>query len=389
MTYIDLDESIDEDEILEESLDTMATAFPGWSASTGNLDYWLLQIVARLAATVYAQEGYVSEEIFSRFGEEIIGVAPIAATSATVDSTWTAVDNAGYTIPAGTTVSIAATGSETYAFRVTEQVDIPAGSTATSAGEVTLSAVTPGEDANGLTEDPVLQDAYAWVSTIELTGTTSGGVDAETGEDYLDRLRDSLTLLTLTPVIPADVEILARSVAGVDRVVALDGYDVVGDTYGNDRVVHVVGLDAAGANLSSDVKDEIDELLQDRREVNFTFTIGNATESTVKVTTAVHPRTGWDSATVIDNVEAALTTYLSRERWGTPSFGDPASNGGWINQDTVRRNELIALVDQVEGVDYVSTLTLALQANVLGTSDVSLPGPAPLVTAGTLTVTTV
>lgn len=99
------------------------------------------------------------------------------------------------------------------------------------------------------------------------------------------------------------------------------------------------------------------------------------TITSVDVAATVKVLAGYDGAEVAQAVEDTVVAYL-----------DPTS---WEWGGTVRRNELIALVDGVPGVDYVVALTLAAHGGGLGTADVALAGVAPLAdtTAADVTIT--
>jgi hypothetical protein len=87
-------------------------------------------------------------------------------------------------------------------------------------------------------------------------------------------------------------------------------------------------------------------------------------------------------------VQAALTSYLSPVNWGQPPYGDPTVvPGGWVNTTTVRYLELAQVVADVEGVNYVSSLTFRVSGGTLATTDITMSGPAPLTRPGVMTVT--
>jgi hypothetical protein len=379
----------DPEQLAEDCFDQMQSWYPTWEPDENALDVRMFRTLATVIgaplATLLVAE---LERIFGRFGEVVFGLAPQVAVAATAETTWTAIDNAGYTIAAGTQVAIATAGDTTVGFRVLSEVSIPAGSTATAAGEVVIEAVIAGADGNGLDGDPELIDALTWVdSIVQTTAETSGGEDAETPDEYLDRLRETLTLLSDHAILPRDVEILAMQVPGVGRALALDTYNPADSTFDNEKYVAVAVTDEEGAALSSPVKDAVEALLALHREVNFVFNAMDPDEfNQVKVSTTVTALAGFDSAGIETAVEQAITDYLDSANWGVPDPNQDAP-GGWVNRTTVHRNELIALVSNVEGVDVVTALTLALQAGVLGTADVALVGDAPLTQAGTVICT--
>lgn len=74
----------------------------------------------------------------------------------------------------------------------------------------------------------------------------------------------------------------------------------------------------------------------------------------------------YEEAAVTANIEAALEDYLSTQSWPWEQY--------------VRYNELITLISNVEGVDYVNALTAPA-------TDVDLGDTATLTTPGTITIT--
>jgi Baseplate J-like protein len=389
-SYLNIPISTDPDADFDAFVAHMQTAFPGWEAAEGNLESWLARWWAIAKVDLAELAADVPVEIFRKFGEEIIGIPSVAAAPATGVTTWTMVDNAGYTVSAGTAVSIALSGSESFDFVTLSDFTVPPGSTVTATGAVAIEAIVPGSDANLLSADPTLVNAITGVKSIALEGTTSGGVDAEDASAYLDRLVAELRLLTPRPILPNDVATLARRVPGVARALPLDGYDPVAATYGHERMVTVAVMDENGLPCDAATKAEVDALLEDMRELNFVFEVIDpkaTANNTIKVSTTVQAVrvADLDVAGLQASISATISNYLSALNWGRSPFdGD---EGIWIEQTTVRRFELLTLVDSVEGVDYVTALTLARQSGTLGTTDVVLDGPAGVPAPGTITVT--
>lgn len=223
--YITVPLTTDPAQLRDDAIAELQALVPGWNPDAGDLARWIIEASALAAAEAREVASQLPALAFGAWGEDLLGLPPVQATAATVPSTWTAVDTAGYTIPAGTTVGIRTAGDELVAFRVTAAVTIPAASSATLAGEVILQAVEPGEAANGITGTVELIDALAGIQSVALVGTPAGGADDEDADTYLARLRGELQTLSRTPILPRDFEIQARSVPGVARAVAVDMHD--------------------------------------------------------------------------------------------------------------------------------------------------------------------
>jgi hypothetical protein len=373
----------------QEVIEGLEAQFEGWEPAEGNLETWLIKAFARIASTTREQAARISREAFKRFGESIVNVPPIQAAPASVASSWTMIDDAGYTIPAGTLVSIIAAGDEAFAFRTIGDVTVDAGTSATAVAEVVLVAVEPGEAANGLSADPRLLDSLAFVDKIELDAVSANGVNAEDEDTYLARLTETLQLLSLSLVVPRDFEIDARSVAGVARALCIPGYD--GDVALEDQplCVSVVAVDQTGAPLGSPAK----EALRARQAAKVPSGVNNFvidptyTEIDIELEGTALP--GFTLTDVEAEVAAALAAYLSPARWGMPSgFGDLANTAGWELVDAVYRNELIEVAGRVAGFGRTVSLKIAKAGDPLETQEsVLLNGIAPLTEAGSITVT--
>src|SRR5215218_2622556 len=282
MTYIDLPITNDPDELTADALDFLMQAIPGWTPQEGHLEVWLLEVFARIEAETRDVASRVPRSIFRYYGKSLVGVVPIDAAPAQVATTWTVIDAAGYTITADTVVSYRVSGDQQVYFSVLSDVVIAPGSTETAEGEVILQALEPGSAANGLDEDNFqLVDALAFVSEIEAVGVSSGGVDAETDDEYLSRLREELQLLTPRPILADDFATLAQRIGGVERATAIDGYNPSDGTFNNERMVTVAVADEAGHGVSPVIKTAVDAYLQSLREVNFIVHVIDPTITTV------------------------------------------------------------------------------------------------------------
>lgn len=225
MAYEEIGVEIDPNVLAQQGFDMMAAAFPGWEPVEGAPETMLIEIGARFAADA----GYLlttwAETLFRFFGESLHNIAQSEATAATALSTWTAKDNTGYTIEAGTEVQLQNAAGEWVALAVVDEVIIPAASTATTAGEVELQAVESGESGNGLSGAAESIEALSWLDSIALVGSSSGGAEAEDDEVYLGRLRRRLQLMAPRPIKPDDFAVLALDVTGIYRATAIDNYN--------------------------------------------------------------------------------------------------------------------------------------------------------------------
>jgi len=384
--YQDLVIDTDPDSFVQEAYDYLIANVPGFDPNAGNLETILIQALARIVAELREVAVDIPSSIFRYFGSSIANITPIDATSATATSTWTLTDTLGHTIPAGTTVGITDSAGNIQPFQTLSDVVVAPGASVTTAGQVVLIAVNPGADASGLTGVPQLLDPLAWVTSIALVGATSGGVSAEDDDTYLNRLRTQLQLSAPRPILPADFTGFARQITGVQRALAVDGYNPNTLTYSNARTISVACIDSAGAAVSAPIKANVLADLQARREANFLVFVIDPTTTALDVTITGKASPGFDLPTIQANVSAAIVAFLSPANWGQPRYGDTRD---WNQLSTVRYLELAEAINRVEGFDYITALTFGVHLGAMGTADLVLPGVAPLPTSvgGTISVT--
>src|SRR5690606_38714353 len=103
---------------------------------------------------------------------------------------------------------------------------------------------------------------------ITLTGPTSGGVDAEDEDAYIERLVEEMQIKTRSAVIPRDYAIIARRIPGVARATVLDNYDAEAEEAEVPLVVSVAVVDAEGNPLAEGVRDQVRAELEARSLTN-------------------------------------------------------------------------------------------------------------------------
>jgi hypothetical protein len=387
--YIEFPLDTNPEVLAEDAFDYIQAKFPGWVPNDGNLDTIMIEVGARLSAEARDVASLVPVEIFRYFGG-LVGIDPTEAVSASAETTWTMIDNAGYTIPGGTQVGIRIAGDVLAPFITIVDTVIPSGSTV--ANNVLITAVEPGGEFSSIgvaAGEVELIDTLDFVLTITQEAPTAGGIDEEDEEDYLDRLRERLQLLAPRPILARDFAIMAEDISGVDRAIAIDGYNPADTTENNERMVAVAAVDEDGEAVSGPIKSEIDAYLQAHREINFIVNVFDPTYSDVDVTFAAVALPGFDPAVVEVSAEAAVTEYLSPKNWGlvTSGFGDSPESQNWINQKILRYLELAQVINQVQGINYITSLTFRVPPAAFASTDVTLTGAVPLPRPGTISGT--
>jgi hypothetical protein len=377
--YVQPEVEVDEDVLTGQALGERADLDPGWLPPDTGPENLLLTVVVRIIATIMELVLSVSTNIFRWWGQNIIQVPAKDAEFASAEGEVTALDNGTYLLGAGTEFALTdATGAKV-GFATVGDVTVDGG----DASAVTLRAVIAGEAANDLdgTVEPVT--SVSWLSTLVLDAPTEGGVDAEEDEDYLNRLPGEASLLSRTPILPVDFEVMALRVPGIARAAAFDLYDPDTDTDDNEGFMTVALIAEDGGEVSSEAEDEYVALIEETREVGFEVHTIGPTENLIDIEVEGVAYRGFDPPTVRLAVIAAIEGYLDKARWGRPNFGDPSTGGGWINEPVVRRSELDTIINQVVGFNYRTVLEVNGSTN----ETTALTGKAPVAQADTVTVT--
>lgn len=439
--YIGVQTTTDPDVLTTAAETYLMTNIPGWVPNDNNLEIWLITALAQMLATSRDVASIVPDEIFESFGTTIANLPPISASPSQVQGTITVQDAAGYDIPAGTQFGFQVTGSTLVVFSTLNDTTILPGFT--TATNVIMMALIAGSASNGLTGEMVIIDPLVFITDCTATTTSEGGVDAETASVYLSRLVTDLQLLSPRPILPNDFAVLATSIAGVYRALGIDGYNssrqvtdgvtntdntfqsatanftaadvgrgisgtnifsgstiatIVTSTSvtlshvttgtgtgltitlaamtGQERTVGVSAIDVNGNVVNTTIQGEVIAYLESLREANFIVTFIQPTVTTVNIVFAIHCTPGANSTTVIASVTAALQAYITQSTWGGGANTPPSWSA---TAGTVRYLQVAAVIENVSGVDYLSTLTLNGSA-----ADVTITGVAPLANAGTI-----
>lgn len=402
---------------------------------------WILSAVARIGAEVVVLAGRVPLGIFSvMWGQRVLGVQPIAAIPATGTATFTLADTLGHTLPAGAQLDVNGVGFETSADLV-----VAAGSSTGTVGIVAVTAGTGGNDVQ--IPATLVSPTYTWVSSVALPAPTSGGVDEETDDEYADRLADTTPTLSRKAILIADFAALARDDAEVYRALAIDNLNpgaatgtatttsgspnltavtptsnwangmtvkgtgipagttivsgagtttmvmsanatasgtlvaVTGDDTNAEGHVTTIVQNAAGAAVSPAGKARVLASQNDNRVLNLVPHVIDPTFTSVDITWTATAYPGNDTTAVRDAGNQALVDFMAAQRWGNPPGSDEFA---WVDETTLRRNDLIWVLHNTPGIRHVDSLQLAVHGGTLGTTDLTLAGPGaiPVLSAG-------
>lgn len=364
--YLDLSlQDADAQVIYEIGLQQLQSNLPDWVPREGNIENLLLEAFAlQVSQTVFAINrlpGGITEVVLKLFGiERDTGTPPV------VNLTFGMAGTIGYTIPEGTAVRLVIPGGLAPIIFTTdgELVISPGG----DIGTITATGDRFTDDANNIVADtPVeLLDAITYVETVVIDSVATPGSEPESDEVYFTRATARFGRLSDTLVLPRHFTAYALEQPNVYRAFTIDNWDSVGGSPGDDPGHVTVAVYGQGSALSGGEKTALESAMEAACLANLDVHVIDPTITAVNVTVTVRALPRYDSDIVEANVIAALNDYLNPATWGW---------GG-----TVRLYELVTLINNVAGVDYIESFTTP-------NADVALTGNAPLADAGTLTVT--
>lgn len=369
--FVNVDIAVDEQTLADDAVSNLQAAWPSWEPNDGDLEVVMIETLAAMAADVAEVAASVPAAIFRDYGTKLLGVAYQDGVEATTTLTFTVPDAAGYLIPAGTEVDI-----DGYAFLVDDDTVVDPGETTVAGVPVSCSVV--GVEANGLGDNASMISALAFVTNVAVDDPTAGGVDAETDDEYLDRLNLALRLRARSLVTARDYELVALQQDGIARATAA--------TTG-ERAVRVAVTDADGQVVSTAIKNELQALYNELRLVNVQPSIVDPTYTSVDVGYVVKRYAGFEAADLETRIDAAIAGYLSPASWGVPRTTGDIDTAQWLNDPVVRQYKLIDLIGNVEGVDYVDAVTLSGATNLVTNSsfETNTTGYAQNAASGSLT----
>jgi Baseplate J-like protein len=341
---------------------------------------WLLSAVARMGVEISVLASDFPPEAFSEFGTDVLRVPTLEATVAGGSVTVTAVDDVGYTLVVGATLDL-----QGVTFETTADLIIAPGDTV---GTAPIAATVPGVAGSGLTGDATLiAPTPVWVQAVSVDAQTIGGTDGETADEYRDRLADELPTLSPKAILIEDFAALARRDAEVFRALAIDLYVPAGPGGIPVAQTNVAGavtvavISTSGDVVSNAAKTRVRTALADGRVLALQVAVIDPTYTSIDVTFVAHAHPQFDAALVEAQAEAAIAEFLSPAAWGRSLALDATS---WVDEPSVRRNDLFGALYRVDGLRHVDTLTLAIHGNALGVLDLALAGPAALPRPGTI-----
>ena len=365
-SYVDLtpfDTSVSN--ILEESLTQAKALLPQWTPRVGQIETTMMEATAyqtaNLSNAANRLPGSTVETLLKLYGvERSDGVK----ATATVDIVFT--DTLGHTIPANTPFAYIPSGGTTYVYMLDADATVASGSSSLSAVAVTAQGVGIGHNTPSNGSALQILATIPYVLTVVLASKPLGGLDSETDSVYFTRAINTLSGYSSTLATESQLRsyVLANYVASVyrakaynmrryaDRNVVTSGNAAAG-THTGYVLLSVAGENTNGygrsvedATVAANDIATINTDIISRVQSGLIVEIHNAELVGVGVTCEVYKHTAAASGTVNGDVQTAVEAYLDSDKWD------------WNR--VVRVNEIISLLDNVTGVDYVKTVSLTL-----------------------------
>lgn len=368
--YVDLRVfDLSDQDIVAAAIVLLQLNLPGFIPREGDSEIVILESIAleisEAIVAVNRLPGAVIQALLLLAGvDKDFGAAPTATVTITV------ADTNGYTIPAGTQIYCSLEDGTSVKFLVESPGLVIA--PGDFSGTVSVIADEFTAKANGMPAGTrlAMADPLPFIDSAELATGVADGTNPETDGEWRDRGVARLSRLSDALVVPRHFEAAALERPEVARAVGIDLYDPsVGPAPGdNPGHMTVAVLGENGAPLSTEAKDAIRVAMEDRAVAVLDVHVIDVVITVVDFTAEIAILPGFEEATVIASVEDAINTYV-----------DPMT---WAWGGTIRRNELISLIDRVGGVDYVVDVSIDADPG-----DYVIVGAANLPNAGTILVT--
>lgn len=360
-------------EVVAESVAYARTSLPEFTYSPGSVEDALIQTTAYMTSILSGAINRMTPGVLEVL-LKLFGVTRISGTKPTGTLTITAIDNAGYTFPAGTrfgyTDRTDPLNPILYPFETTADLTIPNGSTSgTVAIQGTLNVEYPAL-ASG--QSIQLFTPIASILSSALAANLTVGADSESDTEYFSRSMAKLTSMSDALVLPSQFENYV--LATYTDVYRCKAYSLVNPASGSDLVdppetgyLTLYAAKVGGASLTPTASLEIEEDLTNRAVAGLTINVEPPTLVPVAINTTFTIITGYVSLDVQADVATAISSYAHPDYWN------------WDSK--IYYNEMIALISNVAGVDRVVSLTMNASATDFSfTKYGSLP--VPTITTG-------
>lgn len=374
----------DVETIYQDFVDYVRGFHPDWNPSEAQIDVIIARFFAQQTATIADMGSRVQRSIYRYLGAHLENIPPLPGSPAQATISFHIVDGLAHILPLGTLVALKDANGDTFTFQTLEELVVAEG--APEWQNVASVATELGAAGNNLTGTVEMLEQFDWIDEAQVSGASSGGSDPEEDDIYIQRLTDNLSI-PRRPALANDLVIMARNVPGVWRAAAIDNYrDTGGGTYATDKEdsVAISAVDADGQVVTGTVLDQLMSYLVGNLRQNFDLEFVPPSYNTIHVTYTAHgyDEPGYSAASVESEVNDSLELFLSPARSGM--VNNDIRNRSWKVTQTMRYLELTTIVENNRHIDYVETLTFAVNAGPSNTANKALAGPFSLTEPGVI-----
>lgn len=336
-------------EIYANAIEYAREAFPEFDFAVGGIEDALLQAAAQMTGYTAAAINRIPNAVTETF-LKLYGVNRLTGTTTTGSASFTFIDSRTESIPAGTRLSytdIAPNAPDTvYVFQTTETVSASGGVSAAIEG-LTLQDYPSLQSGQSLR----LLTPISFVQQVALDADLSVGTGPETDTSYFTRANTILQSYTNALTTPAQFTayILANypdvyRAHAVNRVNP-DNPDINATPVNGYLTIYVCARDGQPlSTIDATLYDTIQQDVTNRAVAGLQIAIEDAVVVDFNIDVDISLAVDAVLADVETSIIAALDTYLHPDYWD------------WST--TIRYNELITLISNVTGVNYVDALTI-------------------------------
>lgn len=369
-----------------DAIDYAKIVLPEFQPRQGTPEDAILQAVSYISSLNIAAINRIPDRLMAGL-VEMMGVEIDDGEKATIDVTFTCIDNLGTTVPQGTIVrhdyEFLGERRSVY-FQTDEEGTIPAVGVEDPLPTVTVTAealdvgiMLPIADSTELSIDTPTSN----IISATLSATVTRGLNPESESDYLTRAVSYLGSLSSSFAKASQIDgfILSQFLSTVSRCKT---FDLTNATSGlqwtdpNEQGYVTVFTYGINQQLTNDQKLDILIAVQDRTVAGLDVSVVDANIVLLDVVVSATHSSAYDSEIVQENIENLLTNYFS------PS--------NYRFAESINLSEFYSVISAVPGVLYVSSLSVVPGSggtnDVDGNIDFSLKGSLPSLVVADITI---
>lgn len=344
--------------VLNTMLETARGITPEWVPQVGQIEVLLAEIFALRSTEL----GVMANRVPSATVEtllQLFGLFRSDGVKATGSVTITLTDSTK-SIPAGTKFIYVDSVSGLSYIYILDETFVTTDGALSGTANVTADTVGVVNNVSANGKYLTMLSSSSFVESVVFNQSPSGGRDAETDDSYFSRAVTLLASYTSATTTPTQIKYyISSNKSYVNRVGVYDrrryrNRDTTSPSYGyhdgsvlvsvgrlvSNSASAVVELPVSASNLN-----DIFTSLDARTPTGLTIDVMSAELASVDVTATVYKKSDAIGSVVQSDIVSALRSYLDPNTW-------------LFDNNTIRKNEIISIIDAVEGVDYVDTLLL-------------------------------